>query len=721
MLLREREHEPHGVNRESREPIERHAGRGMVLVLPALLALVAGNLSACGDASRPYTPDAPGPSAVSDLRVTASTDSSLTLAWTAPGAGDDSAGAAAVYDLRFLTRPLDSRNWPKADLVDSLAAPGPAGAAETRVLTGLSPRTAYYVGLRSADDEGRWSTISNIAGGTTAPSPPALLWQASKYWFSEGCYPTEVAFAPDGQVYFSYKDESLAARRGYVPRRSLYLYNPATGVDQCLTSSGSWPGLALVPGGGFYTWDSMGIVQLGLDFKQVAHFGYRDGNAPGWIGRPSDVVVDDSGFVYVAGGSRIQKFTPDGTYVSEWHTPTPLSMALDGRGRLYVRPRYGPAWVYIYTTDGDSVGGGPVPGSPCGLGTDRDGNLYVAGGKNYPFVTELSPDLEIVKSWPVPYAATDVAVDAEGFLYVLVYGDPSVMRLSRDGAAVASWHAGGANASYETNWAGISIAGNGDVFVAANNFNAVRSYTSVGVLLAQWGTKGSGQGQFQSPVGVAPAKDGTVYVADYYNSRIQRFTYDGEYLSTFGNVPHDDWLSAPADLALDSGGNVYVADRGYQRIQKYDSDGGFLTTWGSPGSGPGQFNAPRGIAVDGEDHVFVWDTLNHRVQMFTPDGAYLREWQASAEGTDIEPPGSGPAGIAVDQAGVVYLSDRVGNRIVAFDAFGSFLGSWGELGSGPGQFYGPTTLTVGSEGQICVIDIGNKRLQTFANPQYLPR
>ncbi|MFL6396701.1 MAG: hypothetical protein ACJ706_06035 [Nitrososphaeraceae archaeon] len=51
-----------------------------------------------------------------------------------------------------------------------------------------------------------------------------------------------------------------------------------------------------------------------------------------------------------------------------------------------------------------------------------------------------------------------------------------------------------------------------------------------------------------------------------------------------------------------------------------------------------------------------------------------------------------------------------------FDENGKFLMTWGSLGSGNGQFYNPTGMTVAfPQGNVYVADTGNSRIQEFSN------
>lgn len=109
---------------------------------------------------------------------------SLVLSWTAPG-DDGGTGRAKIYDLRYSTTPLNDANFRTARVVPGLPAPGPAGTAQSAIVDGLLDNTVYYFALKTGDDSGNWSPLSNVVRypiPTTGvgDSPPAtgcsLLW-----------------------------------------------------------------------------------------------------------------------------------------------------------------------------------------------------------------------------------------------------------------------------------------------------------------------------------------------------------------------------------------------------------------------------------------------------------------------------------------------------------------------------------------------------------------
>lgn len=99
---------------------------------------------------------------------TTSVDStnSVTLTWTAPG--DDAAiGTAASYTVRYATTQLNDQNWDSATTVAHPPAPMVAGTTQSMVVTGLNPGVTYYFGIKTTDEAGNTSALSNIASKMT--------------------------------------------------------------------------------------------------------------------------------------------------------------------------------------------------------------------------------------------------------------------------------------------------------------------------------------------------------------------------------------------------------------------------------------------------------------------------------------------------------------------------------------------------------------------------
>lgn len=91
----------------------------------------------------------------------AQTIGTATLTWTAPG--DDSlVGTAMLYELRYSIEPINEDNFPFAIRL-AMVQPHVAGTPETYTVNGLMPGFDYYFAVRTSDEAGNWSKVSNLA------------------------------------------------------------------------------------------------------------------------------------------------------------------------------------------------------------------------------------------------------------------------------------------------------------------------------------------------------------------------------------------------------------------------------------------------------------------------------------------------------------------------------------------------------------------------------
>lgn len=106
--------------------------------------------------------------------ATPSTATAATLTWTAPG-DDGTTGTATSYDIRMSASPITANGFSTATQVTGEPIPQVAGSTETYTVTNLSPSTTYYFALKTTDDAGNVSEMSNVATKVTASLAQACL------------------------------------------------------------------------------------------------------------------------------------------------------------------------------------------------------------------------------------------------------------------------------------------------------------------------------------------------------------------------------------------------------------------------------------------------------------------------------------------------------------------------------------------------------------------
>ncbi|MGH7725982.1 MAG: Kelch repeat-containing protein [Candidatus Eiseniibacteriota bacterium] len=104
--------------------------------------------------------DVTPPAQVTDLAPAVVQPTSIWLSWTAPG-DDGSTGTACEYDLRVSQQLITESNFLQATR-KTTPAPLEAGNEELVQASGLQQCTNYYFALKTRDDAGLWSPMSNV-------------------------------------------------------------------------------------------------------------------------------------------------------------------------------------------------------------------------------------------------------------------------------------------------------------------------------------------------------------------------------------------------------------------------------------------------------------------------------------------------------------------------------------------------------------------------------
>eukprot|EP01102_Stenamoeba_stenopodia_P012213 TRINITY_DN3827_c0_g1_i1.p1 TRINITY_DN3827_c0_g1~~TRINITY_DN3827_c0_g1_i1.p1 ORF type:complete len:816 (-),score=177.57 TRINITY_DN3827_c0_g1_i1:136-2583(-) len=262
-------------------------------------------------------------------------------------------------------------------------------------------------------------------------------------------------------------------------------------------------------------------------------------------------------------------------------------------------------------------------------------------------------------------------------------------------------------------------------------------------------------GRFSAPEGLFLDRLNEILYVASSTYAVSVLKMDGSLIRTFG------CSAKPNGLAADDNGNVVVvcAD---SSIRTFSSDGSLLNLFGSFGKGPGQFIEPCGIALNKKEKLlYITDLGSHRVSVFKTDGTFMKalgdegapssprtsspratspptsrpksrpvskiltaitipstQSSPNTERATTSPRTSGPHNQPFDVAihphtGEIVVSECGLHRLHIYDSNGQFVRSIGSRGSGKGEFYLPTGITIDNEGNIFVSDTGNKRVQVF--------
>jgi len=344
-------------------------------------------------------------------------------------------------------------------------------------------------------------------------------------------------------------------------------------------------------------------------------------------------------------------FSGDGGPATQAKLNAPIGVALDNANTLYIadqvnnRVRQVPVAGTINTVAGDGVTGYSGDGAaainaaldaPCGVVVDPSGPFYIA-------------DYQNVVRKVIPASANEI---------VTVAGTGAYGFGGDGGIGVQT----GPPAALLAHPCGISLAKNGNLYIADSGNNRIRMINPTGYISTVAGSPVQGflgdgglatYAQLNTPQGVVADSAGNLYFTDTMNNRIRKVTFLSPCNATTGNCPAiittiagssppggdggfsgdggpavNAQLNRPFGLALDAAGNIFFTDSYNQRVREINISTGIITTIAGSGvsgfSGDGgpalsaTFGFPTGIAVDTAGKIYVADTQNNVIRMITP-------------------------------------------------------------------------------------------------------
>lgn len=272
-------------------------------------------------------------------------------------------------------------------------------------------------------------------------------------------------------------------------------------------------GIAVAPDGTIYIADSSNhrIQRFTSSGEYINAWGsyatLDSGEAHGGtFNEPWGVAVGPDGSVYVTDtwNYRIQKFSPEGEFITMWgtggqgETPDafwgPRGIAVDANGRVYVTDT-GNKRVVVFDSEGNYIAqfgsGGMDQGQfdePVGIAVDANGLVYVADTWNYR-IQVFAPDTTLTEY-----------------------------------RFIRSWEVDGWDSQSAQNKPFLALDSNGHVFVTDPDNFRVLEFDLVGNFIQSWGTYSSGIDGFGMPVGITADMEGHVWIVDAANNFALRFS-----------------------------------------------------------------------------------------------------------------------------------------------------------------------------------------------------
>lgn len=489
--------------------------------------------------------------------------------------------------------------------------------------------------------------------------------------------PRGLAISADGTVYLS--DGKRVVGFGWDSERQRH-----NGLRTAITYALIEP-LGLCAGG-----ENLYVADAGLHLVVVferrsskvlsALGGYGGGD--GEFRRPVDVAVDEEGRIYVAdqGNRRVQRFDKEGKFLGAFGgcgAPANIEYAA---GRLYVADR-DHGRVRVFDREGKPLydwGAGRLR-APDGFALERDGSFAV------------------------------VCEGLEDRLQLFGPEDEASRKLQSQTADAAPESFGG----------GIALRGKLCVVLepARPCGLALDISGREPLLLARFGEADAKLAALAWPAGVALDQQDCAWICDPVQGRLVLIRLDRKpdaplapdpALPRFLKAANLDASEGggPVAVATDAAGHSYVlGSRGELLVLQADFEKGAQ----SRALPEKSVVSPCAIAVSTDGtRILVADPGAHALHALQAPEKAWKTIVLKADGPEPR-----PSGVAIGKDGSVFVTDELRNEVVKLSPALERVATWGKKGNGPLEFSKPRAVALDDQGQLWVLDLGNRRVQVL--------
>ena len=280
------------------------------------------------------------------------------------------------------------------------------------------------------------------------------------------------------------------------------------------------------------------------DYDYLSEWGSFGIVNPGHFSHPQYVAVGDDGSVYVSdlGNKRVQKFSGDGQYITEWGKSGEL------------------AGEFHY---------------PSGIAVS-DGSVFVAD-RDLNRIQKFSTDGEFILEWGEKgiyegqfYFPNGIAVN-NGTVYVVDTGNQRVQTFSTDGDLISSFGSSGLGDGQFLTAVGIDIDGDGNVYVTDKGNSKIEKFDSNGIFLKSFTFHATSY--IFTPNAIAVDPTGEMFIVNSANDRILHLSQNSNLkLNIFDQIgPYPDSFEIVTDITIGNNGELLVVDSANHNVKSFET------------------------------------------------------------------------------------------------------------------------------------------------------